>query len=157
VEYLVKELHERNIELWIFGKGPIETWLKWYIKKAQLSSHVKLFGYIPRNTLLSIIAKYINVLVHPSLYEAAPLAILESQALGIPAITFDLPWSQEFVLQGINGYRAQYSDIAKLSKYLIKAIELKPEKVAYTARRYDREIAFLALESFIAEVLNTSR
>jgi glycosyltransferase involved in cell wall biosynthesis len=154
---VVKEGHEKNVTLWIFGRGPLEPWLNQYIKRKELTTHIKYFKFIERTMLLSLLAKYVDVLLHPSLYEGAPLAVMEAQALGIPVVTYDLPWSQEFVLQGINGYRAQYSDIARLSKYLIKAIELKPEKVAYTARRYDREIAFLALEGLIAEVLNTSR
>ena len=157
IEYLVKEGHEKNVTLWIFGRGPLEPWLNQYIKRKELTTHIKYFEFVERTMLLSLLAKYVDVLLHPSLYEGAPLAVMETQALGIPVVAYDLPWSQEFILQGINGYRAQYSDIARLSKYLIKAIELKPEKVAYTARRYDREIAFLALEGLIAEVLNTSR
>jgi glycosyltransferase involved in cell wall biosynthesis len=153
IEYLVKELRERSIELWIFGKGPIETWLKWYIKKTQLSSYVKLFGFVPRSTLLSILAKYVNVLLHPSLYEAAPLAIIEAQALGIPAITFDLPWAHEFVLHGINGFRAPYPDITGLAEYIIKALDLDMQKIMYTAKRYDRNQTYKELEALILKSL----
>jgi glycosyltransferase involved in cell wall biosynthesis len=156
MEYLVKELHEKNIELWIFGKGPIETWLKWYIKKTQLSSYVKLFGFVLRSTLLSILAKYVNVLLHPSLYEAAPLAIIEAQALGIPAITFDLPWAHEFVLHGINGFRAPYPDITGLAEYIIKAIDLNMQKIIHTVKRYDRNQTFKELEALLLKLNNIS-
>jgi glycosyltransferase involved in cell wall biosynthesis len=154
IEYLVKGLHERNIELWIFSKGPIETWLKWYIKKTQLSSYVKLFGYVPRSTLLSVLAKYVNVLLHPSLYEAAPLAIIEAQALGIPAITFDLPWAHEFILHGINGFRAPYPDTTGLAEYSIKAIDLNMQKIIHTAKSYDRNQTFKELEALLLRLIN---
>jgi glycosyltransferase involved in cell wall biosynthesis len=95
----------------------------------------------------------VDVLLHPSLYEGAPLAVMEAQALGIPVITFDLPWTQEFILQGINGYKARYSDITQLSEYLIKATEIEQEKVISTAKRYDRKISFSTLENLIAKTL----
>ena len=153
IDYLVNELREKDFELWIFGKGPLEPWLKHYVKKKDLSRFVKTHGFLPRDKLLYNLAKYVDVLLYPSLYEAAPLAVIESQSLGIPVVTFDLPWSQEFVLQGINGYKARYPDITQLSNYLIKAADIKQEKVIYTAKRYDREISFNTLENLIVETL----
>ncbi|NAZ11422.1 MAG: glycosyltransferase [Desulfurococcales archaeon] len=153
IDYLVNELREKDFELWVFGKGPLEPWLENYIKRRNLSRFVKKLGFLPRDKLLFNLAKHVNVLLHPSLYEAAPLTIMESQSLGIPVVTFDLPWSQEFVLEGINGYKAQYPDLTQLSKYLIKATEIEQKKVIRTAKRYDREISFSTLENIIIETL----
>ena len=50
-----------------------------------------------------LLAKYVDILLHPSLHEGAPLAVMETQALGIPTVAFDLPWSTEFVIKGTNG------------------------------------------------------
>jgi glycosyltransferase involved in cell wall biosynthesis len=104
--------------------------------------------------LLSILAKYVNVLLHPSLYEAAPLAIMEAQALGIPAITFDLPWAPEFILHGTNGFRATYPDITGLAEYSIKAVDLNMQKIMYTAKSYDRNQTYKELEALILKSLN---
>jgi glycosyltransferase involved in cell wall biosynthesis len=152
MEYLIKELRERKVKLWIFGRGSLETWLKWYIKKAQLLNHVKLFGFVSRHRLLSILAKYVDVSLHPSLYEAAPLAVIESQALGIPVVTYDLPWAQEFILNGVSGYRAPYADIPALAKYILKALDLDKDKIVFQAQRYDKERSFRKLQDVLNEL-----
>jgi glycosyltransferase involved in cell wall biosynthesis len=153
IEYLVKERREKDVTLWIFGRGPLESWLNQYIKRKELATHIKYFKFVERTMLLRLLAKYVDVLLHPSLYEGAPLAVMEAQSLGIPVITFDLPWTQEFILQRINGYKARYSDITQLSKYLIKATEIEQEKVISTAKRYDRKISFSTLENLLIESL----
>jgi glycosyltransferase involved in cell wall biosynthesis len=76
---------------------------------------------------------------------------MEAQALGIPVVAYDLPWSQEFIINGLNGYRASYSDISKLSEYIIKATDTDPEKVTRTAKKYDRELTFQNLKNLLNE------
>jgi len=106
---------------------------------------------VERSRVLSLLAKYVDVILHPSLYEGAPLAVMEAQALGIPTVTFDLPWSTEFIINGINGYRAPYPDIHRLGEAILKAKELDPDKVALPAKRFDREVSFRVIESLLDE------
>jgi len=153
IEYLVKERHEKDVTLWIFGRGPLESWLNQYIKRKELTSHIKYFKFVERTMLLRLLAKYVDVLLHPSLYEGAPLAVMEAQALGIPVITFDLPWTHEFILQGINGFRAPYPDTVKLAEYIIKSLDLDIQKIMDTAKRYDRNQTYKELEALILKSL----
>jgi glycosyltransferase involved in cell wall biosynthesis len=141
------EMGERHIEFWVFGTGPLQKWL---IKQSK-AIPIRYFGFVERSMLLSLLAKYVDVLLHPSLYEAAPLAVMETQALGIPTVTFDLPWSTEFIINGINGYRVPYPDIHRLGEAALKAKELDPDKVALLAKRFDRDVSFRVIESLLEE------
>jgi Glycosyltransferase len=141
------ETGERHIEFWVFGTGPLQKWLN----KQSKAIPIRYFGFVERSRLLSLLAKYVDVLLHPSLYEGAPLAVMEAQALGIPTVAFDLPWSTEFIINGINGYRVPYPDIHRLGEAVLKAKELDPDKVALLAKRFDRDVSFRVIESVLEE------
>ena len=153
IEHLVKEEREKDIELWVFGRGPLKPWLNHYIKTRRLTGNIKYFEFIERSLLLSILARYVDVLLHPSLYEGAPLAIMESQALGIPSVTFDLPWAREFVVNGFNGYRATYPRIESLAKCVMKSTELQRENITAFTHRYDLNKSFQTLEDAMHKLL----
>jgi len=141
------EIGERHIEFWVFGTSPLQKWL---VKQSR-AIPIRYFGFVERSRLLSLLAKYVDVLLHPSLYEGAPLAVMEAQALGIPTVTFDLPWSTEFIINGINGYRVPYPDVHRLGEAILKAKELDRDKVALLAKRFDRDVSFLVVESLLEE------
>jgi glycosyltransferase involved in cell wall biosynthesis len=76
---------------------------------------------------------------------------METQALGIPTVTFDLPWPTEFIINDINGYRVPYPDVHGLGEAVLKAKELNRDKVALLAKRFDREVSFPVVESLLEE------
>jgi len=141
------ETGERHIEFWVFGTGPLQKWL---IKQSR-AIPIRYFGFVERSRLLFLLAKYVDVLLHPSLYEGAPLAVMEAQALGIPTVTYDLPWSPEFIINGINGYRVPYPDVYGFGEAVLKAKELDPDKVALRAKRFDRYVSLRVVESVLEE------
>jgi len=146
VEALAHELNVKDVELWIFGKGPLEYWIRYYVRKREsLRGKVKLFGFVERAKLLTLLAKYVDVLIHPSLYEGAPLAIMEAQALGIPVVAFNLPWTWEFILDNINGYKKPYPYIEKLADGVIRAFRLRNKVPLDLAKKYDRSKIFTKL------------
>jgi glycosyltransferase involved in cell wall biosynthesis len=154
LESLVRNNDYKDVELWVFGRGPLENWLKHYIMKKKLTEYVKYFNFVPRSMLLKLLAKYVDILLHPSLYEGAPISVMEAQALGIPVVTFDFPWVQEFISQGINGYKVPYPNIEHLSKSLIMATHIDPEKIMRTAKRYNRKITIKIFENLLIKTIN---
>jgi len=152
VEALLHNLNVKDAELWIFGKGPLEQWIKYYVRrKRDLRNRVKLFGFIERDKLITLLARYVDVLLHPSLYEGAPIAIMEAQALGIPVVAYDLPWAQEFIIDGVNGYKALCPDTFKLAESILKAVYVNPGKVMLVAKRYDWREVFKILGNLLRE------
>jgi len=154
VEALSHELNIKDVELWIFGKGPLEYWVKHYIgKREHLKCRVKLFGFVKRAKLLTLLAKYVDVLIHPSLYEGAPLAIMEAQALGIPVVTYDLPWTSEFIINELNGLKARYPSITELAYNILKASKLSRDKISSIAEIYDGSRNFRILEESLHNIV----
>jgi len=154
VESLVYNLNVRDVEFWIFGKGPLEQWVRSYIRKDKdLGNRVKLVGFVKRERLLTILTRYVDVLLHPSLYEGAPLAIIEACTLGIPVVTYDLLWAKEFVFDGINGYKEPYPFIDKLADGIIQALKLRNKIPLNLAEKYDRTKTFTKLENIIASMM----
>ncbi len=126
----------KDLGFWIFGEGPLQKWLKKYIKKNRLEKHVTYYGFVPREKLLHLLAKYVDVLLLPSVYEGCPYTVLEANALGIPIVTFNLPWSQEFVINGLNGYRAPVFNLYKLAEMVLKALKLNERIVSRYAEKF---------------------
>ena len=150
VEALLHNLNVKDAELWIFGKGPLEQWIKYYVRrKRDLRNRVKLFGFIERDKLITLLARYVDVLLHPSLYEGAPIAIMEAQALGIPVVTYRLPWASEFIIDGFNGFKAEYPHVEELSISITKALNLNRDNIASFASIYDRTKAFHTLKNIL--------
>jgi len=154
VETLIHNLNMKDMEFWVFGKGPLEQWIRSYVRKNEsLKSKVKLTGFVKRERLLTILTKYVDVLLHPSLYEGAPLAVIEASVLGIPVVAFDLPWAKEFVFDGINGYRKPCPCIDKLVDGVIQALKLRNKVPLNLTKKYDRTRTFTELENAIASML----
>jgi len=150
VEALLHNLNVKDAELWIFGKGPLEQWIKYYVRRNRdLRNRVKLFGFIERDKLITLLARYVDVLLHPSLYEGAPIAIMEAQALGIPVVTYRLPWASEFIIDGFNGFKAEYPHVEELSISITKALNLNRDNIASFASIYDRTKAFHTLKNIL--------
>lgn len=152
IDILVNELSVRDLKFWVFGDGPLQKWLKKYIKKKKLENYVTHYGFLRRERLHYLMAKYVDVLLFPSLYEGCPYAVLEANALGIPVITFDLPWSREFIINGLNGYRVQAFNSNKLAETILKTFDINRDKIVEYAKKFDIENSIGRLLHLINEV-----
>jgi glycosyltransferase involved in cell wall biosynthesis len=74
---------------------------------------------------------------------------MEAQALGIPVVAYDLPWAREFIIDGVNGYKAHYPNTAKLAEGVVKAARLNASAVMLSAEKYDRKRTLRKLESVL--------
>jgi len=128
--------HRKNAEMWVFGDGPMRQWVEKYINKNGLN--IKLFGKIHRDTLLSLLPN-VDVLLFPSLYEGSPYALMEANAVGVPVVTWSIPWAQEFVADNINGIKASFLNTTDLGEKLIDAISINKLQVVNFAKRWDRD------------------
>ncbi|MEM3714823.1 MAG: glycosyltransferase, partial [Nitrososphaeria archaeon] len=140
---------KEKTELWIFGKGPLEKHLARYSKRKNLN--VKLYGLIPREKLIQLLTKHVSLLLFPSLYEGCPYILIESNAVGVPVIVWDLPWSREFVINGVNGYRTKPFSLEELAENSIRALSLNSNKVHRYAKKYDKENAFSRIEQILTD------
>lgn len=154
IEFLLHNLNAKDIEFWIFGRGPLELWIKQYMRRNEdLKNKIRFFGFIKRDKLMIVLAKYVDILLHPSLYEGAPLSVIESQALGIPVVTFDLPWAREFIFNNVNGYREPYPYIEKLADGIVRTLRLRGSVPLNLAKKYDKSETLIKLENVLVSVM----
>jgi len=147
-----QNLPERS-ELWVFGSGPLRNHLEKIAQKEKMT--IKILGFIPREKLLALIAKYVDVVLFPSLYEGCPLAMIEANALGVPVVVWDLPWTREFVINSLNGFRAPFNDMASFSNYAIKAIKLRENhpRIHDFASKFRKSVIFQKFSSVIEKFI----
>lgn len=106
----------QDVALRLYGSGPMERVIRTRIKELGLSSSVEVRGWIEHETMLSELSSDVDVVVHPSLYEACPIAVLEAMSLGKAVIVSDLPWSHEFVINGVTGLRSKLDEYSLFSE-----------------------------------------
>jgi glycosyltransferase involved in cell wall biosynthesis len=70
------------------GDGPERARLKRAAQKWGLRDRVRFEGWIPRSSLLPLLARA-GALVHPAVHDEAPLGIAEALALGTPVVVLD--------------------------------------------------------------------
>jgi len=137
---IVNEMGKKAAKLHVIGDGPLRTWILRYSKKNGLTKNINIYGQVSRELVLQTLIKT-NVVALPSLYEGCPYVLLESNALGIPVVTFDFKWSREFIKNSLNGFRSPPFDVYKLAESMLKATTLSSSSVKEEAKRYDVRFA----------------
>jgi glycosyltransferase involved in cell wall biosynthesis len=102
-----------NVNLRVFGKGPLEEKIKSFIAKSDLTESVGCYGYVSHKRLLAEIKKS-DIAVFPSLCEAQPMFVLEAMACKKPVVLFDLPFAKEIVSDKDSGLLAKSGDVCDL-------------------------------------------
>jgi glycosyltransferase involved in cell wall biosynthesis len=78
------------------GHGVDEEAANW-ARERGMEKGIEFVGQIQHKVLLDRLSTEVNVLVHPALEEAQPMALIEAMALGIPVIAGEaaggVPWT----------------------------------------------------------------
>lgn len=125
-----------DISLKIFGTGPLMGKIKKQIFNLSLKDNVCLRGYVPYVELVKEIKKA-DVVVLPSLYEAAPVAALEAMACKKPPIVFDFRFSREYIINMYNGLLAKAKDEKDLSDKIRLFLTNKKLRMQLGKNAYD--------------------
>jgi len=103
-----------NVNLNIFGRGPLRQKVERFILDHGLKDRVSCLGHISHRNLIGEI-KNSDFVVLPGLYEAQPMILLEAMGCRKPVVAFDLPFARELVSNMNNGLLAKAGDIDDLS------------------------------------------
>jgi len=111
-----------NIELVLVGRGPLEKKLKTKVYDEGLSKNVFFVNNYettdPRLTVLDAM-KAADVFLLPSVsskndYGGTPIVLMESGAVGLPAITTENAGNSEIVLNGVTGEVVKEGDVGAI-------------------------------------------
>jgi glycosyltransferase involved in cell wall biosynthesis len=113
--------HRPQWHLALAGDGPSRDWLLQHLTQCtQLQGNVHWLGY--RNDVPSLL-KSADVLVHASLWEGMPNAVLEAMAASRPVIGTRVEGTEDLVVPGQTGWLVPPRDFKALSHALIEADE----------------------------------
>lgn len=132
-------ISDKNIKLFLFGKGSQEENLKLQAKRLGISERVLFFPFDKK-----IIRYYrkAKLTVMSSIFEGFPNVLAESIACGTPVVSFDLPSGpREIIVEGVNGYLAQYLNEDDLAKKIDAAISAKwnYKEIKSSAQRFSKK------------------
>lgn len=136
-EYAIRAvavLKKRGIpfEYTIVGAGDYEQALRFYISELGLERDVKLTGeYAPQDIKLELAKAH--VFLHPAVSEGFCNAVLEAQAMGLPAVVTDADGLTENIEDSITGFLVPKWDINAMADKLQWCYE-NPEQAAQMGR-----------------------
>ena len=104
---------KNNVELLIYGDGPLLAELKSDIKNLKLQSKVKLMGFIDDPYLALSSA---DIFVFSSDYEGLGTALVDAHACGLPVVATDCNYGpKEIVVDGTTGWIVAKDDVKDFS------------------------------------------
>ena len=140
-----------DCRLRILGRGPLEEDLRSRAAAAGVADAITFAGFVDD------VWRYYrdaDVTALPSLYEGFPNVLVESLALGTPAVAFDCPSGPaEIVDDDVNGYLVEYADVDDLRRQLDRALarDWDPAAVVRTAEPYSRDAIVDEYASLVTE------
>jgi glycosyltransferase involved in cell wall biosynthesis len=146
----------KDARLWIVGDGYMMEKLKRMASEmSSKSPGVRLFGKVSNSEKLELMSKA-HVLLAPGVREGWGLVVTEANAMGTPAIAYDIPGLRDSVIDGVTGKLVPRGDTVAMA---IEAMELfKNQEIlhAYSSKALDisRNFDWDHTASHIADVLN---
>lgn len=126
----------KDLHLRIFGKGPLENYIRGYLASHNSNGGVYFGGFLPHQELIREIKKS-DVIVFPSLYESQPMFVLETMACKKPLVAFDLPYSREIIINEHNGLLSRVGDVKDYSNKIALALQDKKLRHKLGENAYD--------------------
>ncbi len=113
--------HRSDWHLALAGDGPNSGWLLRQIdERAPLRDNVHWLG---RRDDIPSLLKSADLLVHPSLWEGMPNAVLEAMAARLPVVGTAVEGTEDLIVPGQTGWLVPVRDAIALSRALIEAAD----------------------------------
>lgn len=105
--------------IWI-GSGELSAQFEELVDESGLRGRFELTGHLPRRELLEKLAS-LDVFVHFSLWEGAPIAINEAMSFGKPVVASNIAGNTDLVVPGKTGFLA--SNEGELFEFVSQLVE----------------------------------
>ena len=123
-EYLIgalKEVMDRHADVWclLVGDGKLRSGIKGELRRRRLADRVRLTGLVEPGRIPETLWA-MDMLVHTSLHEGLPRAVVQGLLAGLPVAVFDLDGAREVVERDRTGYLVEPCSV----RGLVEAIEM---------------------------------
>lgn len=115
-----------NVQLWIVGSGTASyiAHLKRLARGLNISDNTTFFGYLGEEMKNSLLQKA-HALIITSIREGWGLVVTEANAMGTPAIGYDVAGLRDSIINGKTGILVKSGDVEALGKAIINFMEDK--------------------------------
>ena len=157
IDVMLEAFAETNLELYIYGYGPLERKVKGYGERCP---NIHFQGALPHDQISDVL-KHCSALVFPSIwFEGMPLTLLEAFSTGTPVIVSNIGVMPTMVLDQFNGIHFEAGNKVDLIEKLKYWNELPTaEKEEYCERsrfkyekRYTTGANLMTLKSIYLDV-----
>jgi len=128
-----------------FGDSGYIHYIKELVLKTNVSENVQFLGFLENKDALLEMKKS-NVYVLPTYFDTSPMTIIESMALGVPVVSYNVDGIPYMVENNYSGLLVEKGNIKQLSDAIIKILQnvnLKEELIRnaknYIQDNYDPE------------------
>ncbi len=111
-----------NVKFLVVGNGSLKEKIEKQIVKLGIKDNFIFVGLISPSEIYRYIS-LMNVLVHLSLREGLPRAVVQALASGKPAVGYELDGTPEVVINGKTGYTVKPKEINAVADAVLKLIE----------------------------------
>lgn len=138
----------KDLQIDIFGEGPLESFLKQQVKLEGLSNNIFFKG---SSSQLNLLFSNYAYMIQPTYMECFSLSILESLASNVPVVTTEVGGNLELVKDGYNGFVFHAGNVKELAS-IIKAILTKEKTINHNVSTIIEKEFYL--EKMVEEHLN---
>ena len=117
-------IEKNNLKLLYAGEGPMKPMLAKKVKERSFDGYVKFLGTIPHEEVPHIY-KLADIYVISSLFEGAPLALLEAMFNALPIIGTDVNGINNLIRHGKNALLFEKENIKDLTEKIKELVENK--------------------------------
>lgn len=138
-----------NLEFIFVGNGPLNDYIKSFIKERNLENKVTLLGWVDRDKL-PLLLNQLKLLILPSFTEGLPNVIIESMACGTPVLANSVGSIPDIITDGENGFLMDNNStetiitnvkkISKISSTQINIISKNARKTILESFTYEKVI-----------------
>lgn len=147
----------KDIKLVICGTGPLEEWIKEYIKNNKLTN-VEFKGFVDNDKVIKIIAESRALILPTQCYEGFPMTLVESFSVGTPVVCPDLGNAGNIVSDGINGFKymnnSNYSFNIAIRKCINESEGIYLKTYDLYCKKYNKDGNYKILMNIYSEIKN---
>lgn len=145
--YLIKALPDivaifPALKVYLLGEGELKAALQAEAKQHNVLSHLEFVGFDDPKGY----ASQCDVMVLPSLFESFGLVYIESFALQIPVIAFDVEAGNQIIENGETGILVPTRDSKILAEKIIYLLSSPDERNRLTESAYKKYLAYFTVE-----------
>jgi glycosyltransferase involved in cell wall biosynthesis len=122
-------LRGEDFEIVLCGDGEMRLSIEAMVRRYNLEPKIRILGWIDSARIREEIAKA-RALVLPSFAEGLPVVIMETMALGRPAISTFVAGIPELVIPNENGWLVPAGDVEALEEAMQACLDSSAEKLA---------------------------